>query len=116
MLLIHLVIGTAVVALTVAAGIALFLGRPRSAVASIAGWALGLLVVQAANGMFLLTATEEGPGPLHIALPLLALAAVAGVRLIRPTPAVGPDPLLGAVYSLAAAGALIGLVTGLVAG
>jgi hypothetical protein len=116
MMLIHLVVGTAVVGLTVVAGAAFFLGRPRSALASIAGWALGLLIVQAATGMFLLTATEGGPGPLHIALPMLALAAAAAVRLAKPEPARGRDPLLGAAYSLAAAGALVGLITGLTAG
>lgn len=116
MILIHLVVGTAVVGLTVVAGIAFFLGQPGSALASIAGWALGLLIVQAATGMFLLTATEEGPGPLHIALPMLGLAAAAVVRLAKPEPARGRDPLLGAVYSLAAVGALVGLITGLTAG
>ena len=116
MILIHLVVGAAVVGLTVVAGIAFFLGQPGSALASIAGWALGLLIVQAATGMFLLTATEEGPGPLHIALPMLGLAAAAVVRLAKPEPARGRDPLLGAVYSLAAAGALVGLITGLTAG
>lgn len=116
MILIHLVVGTAVVGLTVVAGIAFFLGQPGSALASIAGWALGLLIVQSATGMFLLTATEEGPGPLHIALPMLGLAAAAVVRLAKPEPAPGRDPLLGAVYSLAAVGALVGLITGLTAG
>lgn len=116
MMLIHLVVGAAVVGLTVVAGVAFFLGRPRAALASIAGWALGLLIVQAATGMFLLTATEEGPGPLHIALPLLGLAAAAVVRLAKPESARGRDPLLGAVYSLAAVGALVGLITGLTAG
>jgi len=116
MMLIHLVVGTTVVVLTVLAGVAFFLGHPRSALASIAGWALGLLIVQAATGMFLLTATEEGPGPAHIALPLLALAAAAAVRLVKPEPTRGADPFLGAVYSLAAAGALVGLITGLTAG
>jgi hypothetical protein len=66
--------------------------------------------------MFLFTATEEGPGPLHVALPLLALAAAAVARLAKPRSADGPDPLLGAVYSLAAVGALVGLITGLTAG
>ncbi len=37
-------------------------------------------------------------------------------RLAKPKPARGPDPLLGVVYSLAAAGALVGLITGLTAG
>ena len=116
MMLIHLIVGTAVVGLTVAAGVAFFLGQPRSALAPLAGWALGLLIVQAATGMFLLTATEEGPGPLHVALPMLGLAAAAAVRLANPEPMRGRDPLLGAVYSFAAAGALVGLITGLTAG
>ena len=116
MMLIHLVVGTAVVGLTVVAGVAFLLGRPRSALASIAGWALALLIMQAATGMFLLTATEEGPGPLHIALPMLALAAAAAVRLAKPEPTRGPDPLLGAVYSFAAVGAIVGLITGMTAG
>jgi len=111
-MLIHLLVGTAVVGLTIVAGAAYFLGRPRS-VATIAGWALGLLIVQAATGMFLLTATEEGPGPLHIALPMAGLAAAAVVRLARTGPASRRDPLAGAVYSLVAVGALVGLITGL---
>ncbi|OFW77773.1 MAG: hypothetical protein A2Z48_00585 [Actinobacteria bacterium RBG_19FT_COMBO_70_19] len=116
MMLVHLVAGAAVVALAILASVAFFVGRPRQALSTIAGWALGLLIVQATTGMFLLTATEEGPGPLHVALPLLALAAAAVARLARPRPADGPDPLLGAVYSLAAVGALVGLITGLTAG
>lgn len=112
--LVHLVAGVAVVGLTVIAGVAFFLGRLRAA--SLADGALGLLIVQTATGMFLLTATEEGPGPLHIVLPMLGLAAAAVVRLAKLELARGRDPLLGAVYAFAAAGALVGLITGLTAG
>ena len=35
----------------------------------------------------MLTATEEGPGPLHIVLPMIGLAAAAVVRLARSEPA-----------------------------
>jgi hypothetical protein len=115
MMLIHLLVGTAVVGLTIVAGVAFFLGRPSS-VGTIAAWALGLLIVQAATGMFLLTATEEGPGPLHIVLPMIGLAAAAVVRLARSEPAPRRDPLAGVVYSLVAVGALVGLVTGLAGG
>jgi hypothetical protein len=115
MMLIHLLVGTAVVGLTIVAGAAYLLGRPRS-VATIAAWALGLLIVQAATGMFLLTATEEGPGPLHIVLPMTGLAAAAVVRLARSESGFRRDPLAGVVYSLVAAGALVGLITGLAGG
>lgn len=116
MMLIHLLVGVAVVGLTIAAGVGFLLGRPRSALTALAGWAIGLLIVQAATGMFLLTATEEGPGPLHIALPLLGLAAAGVTRLARGGITPGRDPLVGIVYSLVAVGALVGLVTGLAAG
>lgn len=115
MMLIHLLVGVAVVGLTIAAGAAFFLGRPRAALAAIASWALALLIVQVGTGMFLLTATQEGPGPLHVALPLLGLAAAAVVRSIRPRPS-GSDPLLGVAYSLAAVGSSVALITALTAG
>ena len=47
---------------------------------------------------------------------MLGLAAAAVVRLAKPELARGRDPVLGAVSCLAAAGALVGLITGLTAG
>ncbi len=116
MMLIHLVAGAAVVLLAVAAGIAFLIGRPSATLPMLAGWALGLLIVQATTGMFLLTATEEGPGPWHIGLPLVGLAIVGAARLARSPSQGRRDPILGVAYSLAAIGAAFALVTGLATG
>lgn len=114
MMLIHLSGGIAVVGLTAIAGVAFFLGRPAGALDAIAAWALGLLGLQVASGMFLLTAGEEGPGLLHVGAPMFALAVAGAARLIQPRSG-GPDPVLGAAFSIAALGALVGLATGLTA-
>lgn len=114
MTLIHLVVGFLVVGLMVAAGIAYVIGSSPSTLNVLAGWALGLLIVQVTTGVFLLTATEEGPGPIHIAAPVLGLVVVGIARLV-PHEDEGRDPLFAVVYSLAAIGALAGLVTGIVA-
>ncbi len=116
MMLIHLVGGFAVVVAAVVAAIAFALGWPMQRVTTIAGWALGLLIVQAASGMLLLTATDGGPGPVHIGVALIGLALVGGARLARPEPASADAPLLGAVFALVAIGALVALASGLAAG
>jgi hypothetical protein len=116
MMLVHLVAGTAVVLAAIGAAVAYVLGKPRTQIATLAGWALGLLVVQAATGMFLLTATEEGPGPLHIALPLVGLAVAAAARFARPDRSAARDGVLAAAFSVAALGAAFALATGLASG
>jgi hypothetical protein len=116
MMLIHLLGGAVVVVLTVVAAVAYVVRRPPAQLATLAGWAVGLLIVQAATGMFLLTATEEGPGPLHIALPLVGLAIAGIARFSRPERSSGRDALLGAAFSIAAIGAAVALVTGLTTG
>lgn len=116
MMVIHLVVGLGVVVATAAAAFAFVIGWPPRRVAAIGGWALALLIVQATTGMFLLTATDEGPGPLHVVVPFMGLALVAGARFLRPEPARTDGPILGAVFTAAAIGALVGLVTGLSAG
>lgn len=116
MMLIHLVAGAAVVLLAITTGIAFLVGRPREKLQILAGWVLGLLIVQATTGMFMLTANVEGPGPWHIGLPLVGLAVAAGARLARSQSRPGPDPILGVAFSVVAVGAAFALVTGLAAG
>lgn len=117
MMVIHLIVGVAVVICALGAAAAYVFRWPTAKPGAIAGWAVGLLVVQVATGMFLLTAGEEGPGPLHIFLPLAALAIAAGVRSVRSErAAMTPDGLLAAVYGVAAVAAAFALVSGLVAG
>lgn len=116
MMIIHLVVGIGVAVATAAAALAFVIGWPTKRVTAIVGWVLGLLIVQAATGMFLLTATEEGPSPLHVVAPFIGLALIAGARFLRPEPTRADGPFLGAVFTVAAAGALVGLVTGLSAG
>ncbi len=116
MMLIHLVGGTAVVVLTVAAGVVYATGRQRARLAAVAAWALALLVVQAATGMFLLTASDEGPGPVHVVLPLVGLAVVAGSRLLGSQRVRRPDGWLAGAHAVAAVAAIVALLTGLAAG
>lgn len=116
MMTLHLVMGVAVVLVTVATVLALIADRPRGQVTALAGWAIALLVMQAATGAFLLTATREGPGPLHIALPLAGLAIAAAARSVRPGFTRRDLPVLGAAFSIAAAAAVAALVTGLASG
>jgi hypothetical protein len=115
-MLIHLFGGVAVIALAVPAAIGYLAGRPGKQIAALAGWTLGLLVLQAATGMFLLTATEEGPGPLHVAVPLAGLALAALASAARADRSGSRDIVLAAAFSVAAAGAGFALVTGLSAG
>lgn len=115
-MLIHLVSGATVVGLTVVAGVAFFLGQPRRALDGIAGWALGLLIVQVASGVFLLTSGDEGPGLPHVILPIGAVVVAGVARSAKPGTGLGPDPLRGAAFSLAAVAALVALLTGLTAG
>jgi hypothetical protein len=116
MMLVHLVAGTAVVLTAMAAAVAYAIGRRRTQIATLAGWALGLLVVQAATGMFLLTATEKGPGPLHVALPLVGLTVAAIARFAGPDRSAARDGVLAAAFSVAALGAAFALATGLASG
>lgn len=116
MMSIHLVVGAVAVFVAIAAAVAYLVGRPRAQIAALAGWAIGLLIVQAATGMFLLTATEEGPGPFHVALPLAGLAVAAVARFARADGAVARDGFLAAAFSVAAVGAAFALVTGLASG
>jgi len=116
MILIHLVVGIGVAVAAAGTAFGFAVGWPASRVSTFAGWALGLLLVQGATGMFLLSATGDGPGPLHIVVPLVGLAVIAAARFLRPEPTRGDAPLLGAVFTVAAVGALIGLVSGLSAG
>ncbi|GBC87756.1 hypothetical protein HRbin12_01774 [bacterium HR12] len=115
MMLIHLVGGIAAVGVAAVAGTAFLLGWPRGRLEAVAAWTLGLLSMQAASGMFLLTAGDGGAGLLHVGPPLLALALAGAARLIEPT-ARERNPILGAAFAIAALGGLVALVTGLTSG
>jgi len=106
----HAFLGFAVVALTGIAGVrGLILRKAGPTDQAIAGWALGTLVIQTASGMFLLTATSEGPGVLHIALPLAAIAAILGARAMRGD---ARTTAMGAAYLFAAVASLVAWLTG----
>jgi hypothetical protein len=115
MMVVHLVIGVAVVACGIVAAFSYVAGWPAVKPATVAGWAIALLVVQAATGMFLLTATEEGPGPWHIALPLFGLGIVALARAARSGRSATQDGVLAVAYGVAAAASAFALITGIVA-
>jgi hypothetical protein len=116
MMLVHLVVGVAAVACGIVAMLSYLTRWPAVRPATVAGWAIGLLVVQGATGMFLLTATEEGPGPWHIALPLLGLGIVAVARAARSERSATHDGVLALAYCVAAAASTYALITGLAAG
>lgn len=106
----HVFLGIAVVALNGIAGVrGLILRKAGPTDQAIAGWALGTLVIQAASGMFLLTATSEGPGVVHIALPLAAIAAILGARAMKGE---GRATAMGVAYLFAAAASLVTWLTG----
>jgi hypothetical protein len=113
MMTIHLVMGIAVALFTLATPLALFSGKPTRQVMALAGWAIALFVMQAATGVFLLTATREGPGPLHVALPLAGLALAATARWLRPGSAPRDVSILAAAFAFAAVAAVVALGTGL---
>ncbi len=115
MTLLHLILGIALVPLTMAAVGMHLSERLRARRTAVTGWALALLVTQAASGMLLFSEGGEAPGGLHVALALSALAVVAAQRLIFSDHRPGRDPLFAAVWVIAAAGAALALVTGLVA-
>jgi hypothetical protein len=116
MMLIHLVIGVAVVVWGIVATVSYLGGWAGVKPATVAGWVIALLVVQLATGMFLLTATEEGPGPWHIALPLFGLAIVVVARATRSERSVKRDNVLALAYCVAAAFSAFALITGIAAG
>ncbi len=111
MTLFHLVLGIAVVVLCLAAGVLGLLKRWGPRARAVAGWALGTLVIQAASGMFLLTATESVE-VVHVLLPLAGLAAVLGARAVRSEAAV---TMAGAAYLFAAVMAVVSFLTGVIA-
>lgn len=49
---------------------------------ALAGWALALMLMQLVLGFFIFTNTQI-PGALHLLLPLLAVAALAGARAVK---------------------------------
>jgi len=104
----HLLLGVAVVALCLTAGVFGLLGRAGARQSAIGGWAIGTLVIQSATGMFMLTATSEASA-LHIVLALVGLAAVLLVRLALPD---AKPPMMGTAFLFAAVTSLIAFLTG----
>ena len=106
----HVFLGFAVVALNGIAGVrGLVLRKAGPTDQALGGWALGTLVIQAASGMFLLTATSEGPGVVHIALPVAAIAAILGARSMKGE---GRVTAMGAAYLFAAVASTVSWLTG----
>ncbi len=112
---IHLLggVGLAVLAIATAAAFLVRRAVPR---ATLAAWALALLLVQVATGMLLLTATNEGPGPVHVAVPLAALAVAGAARFFSSMRGRGGTAVLSAAYAFVAFAALVALATGLAGG
>jgi len=105
-ILLHLLLGTAVVVLCAAAGLASL--RRDGAEPAVARWALGTLALQVASGMFLLTGAAR-VSLVHVLVPSAGLAAVVVARSVE-----GPGSrLAGAAYLAAAAAAVAAFVTGL---
>lgn len=107
----HLVLGVAVVALCLAAGVLGLMGRTDPRVVAIGGWGVGALVIQSATGMFMLTATTEAPA-LHVVLALAGLAVVLLVRLALPD---AKPSTTGAAFLFAASTSVVAFVTGVAA-
>src|SRR3972149_5992888 len=80
---VHLFLGLAVVALSALAGAQVLARASGQLQEAVAGWAIGMLGLQIASGMFLLTAIVRGPGVLHVILPVAGFVAVLGARAIK---------------------------------
>ena len=113
MTLFHLVLGVAVVLLNAAAGVRLLLEKHTEGDAVLAGWAHAALGLQAASGFFLFTATEEGPGILHVILPIAALGGVIAARVMSDT---STSRAVGAASLVAAGTSVFAFVTGVLHG
>jgi hypothetical protein len=99
---VHLFLGLAVVGLNAVAGAQALAGRSGQLGEAVAGWAIGILGLQIASGMFLLTAIVRGPGVLHVILPVAGFVAVLGARLVTSevrSAALGGAHLFAAVVS-----------------